>query len=67
MAAATECIEGCIDEGFLNLGLLMRAQERFDEAAKCFREAIHLNPSYRAAKKAPRDTELCLKLINRLA
>ncbi len=64
LRSATECIEGCIHEAFLNLGFLMRAQERFDQAAECFREAIHLHPSYRAAKKALRDTELCLKLLN---
>jgi len=59
--AAIECVEGCIDEAFLNLGLVLRAQERFTEAAECFREAIHLDPAYHAAKKALRDVERCLK------
>jgi tetratricopeptide (TPR) repeat protein len=59
---ATEtCSEGCVDEAFFNLGLVLRAQERFEEAAECFREAIHRDPGYRAAKKALRDVERCLR------
>jgi tetratricopeptide (TPR) repeat protein len=61
---ATECSEGCIDEAFLNLGLVLRAQERFQEAAECFRKAIDLDPKYREAKMALRDTEQCLKLLS---
>lgn len=57
----TRCIEGCLDEAFLNLGLVLRAQERFEEAAECFREAIQQDPEYRAAKKALRDVVACLK------
>ena len=45
----------------MNLGLVLLAQERFEEAAECFREAIHLDPGYRAAKKALRDVEQCLR------
>ena len=60
--AATECAEGCIDEAFLNLGLVLRARGRFAEAADCFRAAIRLDPEYRAARRALRDVELCLKL-----
>jgi tetratricopeptide (TPR) repeat protein len=60
---ATEtCYEGCLDEAFLNLGMVLRAQDRFEEAAECFREAIHLDPEYRAARKALRDVESCLKM-----
>jgi tetratricopeptide (TPR) repeat protein len=63
---ATEtCYEGFLDEAFLNLGLVLRAQERFEEAAECFRETIHLDPEYRAARKALRDVERCLKLRER--
>jgi tetratricopeptide (TPR) repeat protein len=58
--AATECSEGCIDEAFLNRGLVLRALERFSEAAECFREAIRLDPDDRVAKRALRDVELCI-------
>lgn len=59
--SATRCIEGCIDEAYLNLGLILRARERFGEAAECFREAIRLDPDYRAAYRALRDVERCIE------
>ncbi len=56
--ATENCYEGCLDEAFVNLGLVLRAQERFEEAAECLREAIRLDPEYRVARKALRDVEL---------
>jgi Flp pilus assembly protein TadD len=61
---AIACAEGCIDEAFLNLGFVLRAQERFPEAADCFRHAIHLDPAYRAARQALKDVERCIKWSN---
>lgn len=57
---ATQCAEGCIDEAFLNLGFVLRAQERFAEAAKCFEEAIRRDPDDRDAKRALRDVTACM-------
>ncbi len=57
---AIGCAEGCIDEAYFNLGLVLRAQERFAEAADCFRESIRLDPEYRAARRALRDVERCI-------
>lgn len=59
---AIACVEGCIDEAYLNLGFILRARERFAEAADCFREAIRLDPNYRPARRALRDVERCIKL-----
>lgn len=59
--AAIGCPEGCIDEAYLNLGFVLRARERFEEAAECFREAIRLDPEYRAARRALRDVERCME------
>ena len=59
--AATQCAEGDIDEAYLNLGFVLRAQARFAEAAACFCEAIHIDPGYKAARRALRDVELCIK------
>ena len=59
---AVACTRGCIDEAYLNLGLILRARERFAEAAECFREALRRDPDYRAARRALRDVELCIKL-----
>jgi tetratricopeptide (TPR) repeat protein len=64
-AATESCYEGCLEEDFLNLGHTLRAQERFDEAAECFREAIRLDPDYRLARKALRDVERCLRFVRR--
>lgn len=63
--AIETCYEGCLDEAFLNLGLVLRAQERFEEAAECFREAIHLDPGYRDARRALGDVERCLRMTGR--
>ena len=49
--------EGCLDEAYLNLGLILLTQERFEEAAECLREAIQRDPGYRVARKALRDVE----------
>ncbi len=59
--SGTRCTEGCIDEAFLNLGYVLRAQEKFEEAGECFREAIRRDPKYREAKEALRDIAACLK------
>jgi tetratricopeptide (TPR) repeat protein len=61
--AATRCIEGCLDEAFLNLGLVLRAQERYEEAAKCFEQALELDPKYSAAKRALRDVRRAFRLL----
>jgi tetratricopeptide (TPR) repeat protein len=53
--AAIRCTQGCRDEAYLNLGLVLRAQERHEEAATCFEQALRLDPKYAAARKALRD------------
>lgn len=58
---ATRCTAGCLDEAFLNLGFVLRAQERFAEAADCFEEAIRRDPDYRDAKRALRDVTACMR------
>jgi tetratricopeptide (TPR) repeat protein len=52
---ATQCAEGCIEEAWYNLGLILRAQERFDEAANCLRQALAIDPDYEIARQALRD------------
>ncbi len=53
--AAIRCTQGCRDKAYLNLGLVLRAQERYEEAATCFEQALKLDPKYVAARKALRD------------
>ena len=61
--AATRCSAGCIDEAYLNLGLVLRGQGRSGEAAECFRKALELTPDYDEAKDALADVEQLLALL----
>ncbi|MDG3006954.1 tetratricopeptide repeat protein [Paludisphaera mucosa] len=59
---ATLCEYGCRDEAFLNLGLVLRAQDRLDEAAGCFEAALELDPKYKPAKLALRDVHQAIRV-----
>ena len=59
---ATRCKEGCIDEAFHNLGLVLRALERYSDARKCFQRALQLDPKYKAAREALSDIEHVIEL-----
>ena len=37
---ATRCDSGCFEEAYLNLGFVLIARERFEEAAVCLEEAL---------------------------
>lgn len=43
--AATACREGCIDEAYHNLGLVLRAQNRLADAQQCFEKALAIDPT----------------------
>jgi tetratricopeptide (TPR) repeat protein len=60
---ATTCVEGCIDEAFHNLGLVLRGQGRFAEAADCFHKAIAIDPEYADAVEALRDVTRAIRLL----
>jgi Flp pilus assembly protein TadD len=60
--ATENCYEGSLYEAFLDLGLVLRAQERFEEAAESIREAIHLNGECTPAREALLDVEQCLEV-----
>ena len=49
--------------GYLNLGPVLCARERFREAADCFRETIRIDPENRTARRASRDVERGIKLV----
>jgi len=59
---ATRCEDGCIDEAFFNLGLVLRAQERYPEAVSCFQRALEIDPKYKPAKKALSDVVHVIEL-----
>ena len=60
---ATQCKNGCIDEAYHNLGLVLRGQGRYDEAEECFGKAIEIDPEYEAAIEALDDIITVRKLI----
>ncbi len=57
---ATGCTEGCIDEAYLNLGFVLRAQERYLEALEAFREAAARDPLDADVQLALEDMEQVL-------
>ena len=59
----TRCSKGDIDEAYLNLGYVLRAQERYNEALDCFTKALELTPDYEEAHVAKQDMENVLKYI----
>jgi tetratricopeptide (TPR) repeat protein len=59
---ATLCKKGCIDEAWLNLGLVLRGQGRYEESAACFAEALKIDPQYKDARLAKRDVQRAAKL-----
>src|SRR5206468_7291017 len=46
---AARCSGGCIDEAYLNLGLVLRAQRQYKEARACFQKALKISPTYKEA------------------
>ena len=49
---ATQCKEGCIDEAYHNLGLVLRGQGRLEESRECFTKALEIDPDYEVAQEA---------------
>jgi tetratricopeptide (TPR) repeat protein len=54
------------DEAYLNLGLILRAERKYERAIECFERAIQLDPKYETAKIARRDIREVLKLKRQL-
>ncbi len=50
------------DEAYYNLGLILRAEERFEDACECFDKALELDPDYTIAKEARSDVLKVLQL-----
>jgi tetratricopeptide (TPR) repeat protein len=61
---ATRCPRGSVDEAYLNLGHILRARARYEEAIACFREAVRLDPHYKLAKDAMKDCKQALQIVS---
>jgi tetratricopeptide (TPR) repeat protein len=53
-----------VDEAYFNLGLVLRAQERYQEALACFEKALELTPDYREAITAKSDVEKAIAYLH---
>lgn len=51
------------DEAYYNLGLILRAERRYEQAVACFDRAIEHDPKYTIARKARRDCLRALAII----
>lgn len=51
-----------VDEAFFNLGLVLRAEGRLQQAADNFRKSLEIDPNYPPAKRALKDVEKVLAL-----
>lgn len=60
---ATECSDGCVDEAYLNLGLILRSQGRLMESKESFEKALELDPTYEEARDAIEDTTRALQYL----
>jgi tetratricopeptide (TPR) repeat protein len=60
---ATQCSRGAVDEAFLNLGLVLRAQERYQEALECFQKALEIATDDPDAKLAKSDVEKAITFL----
>ena len=59
---AIQCRRGCLDEAWHNLGLVLRALERYDEAIQCFERAMSIDPQFKEARLAKRDVAKVMRL-----
>jgi tetratricopeptide (TPR) repeat protein len=51
------CSDGCVDEAYFNLGLVLRAQGRLGEAKECFERAIALEDVEMAMAYASKEVQ----------
>ncbi|MEY2467075.1 MAG: hypothetical protein QOD03_1596, partial [Verrucomicrobiota bacterium] len=52
---AIKCSTGPIEEAYFNLGGVLVAKRRYQEAIKCYRKALMIDPKYRIAAKRLKD------------
>jgi tetratricopeptide (TPR) repeat protein len=62
---ATAC-EGDVDETWLNIGMIHRAQFRLEEAKDAFERALEISPDYPAASMGLADVKGAIELMARI-
>jgi tetratricopeptide (TPR) repeat protein len=61
---ATLSKEGCIDEAFYNLGVVLIVQRKYEEALFCFEKALEIDPKFKLAKQQRKDVKRVLSNIH---
>lgn len=56
LRAALTCRDGAFDEAYFNLGSVLVARGRLEEAVECYKKAIELDPKYKEANVRLKDT-----------
>jgi tetratricopeptide (TPR) repeat protein len=59
-----ECDEGCIDEAYYNLGLVLRAQDKLEEARECFEKTLELDPHFDNVNNQLKDVIKAMSLLS---
>jgi tetratricopeptide (TPR) repeat protein len=54
---ALECQEGCLDEAYFNLGGCLLRKKQYEEARRCYVQALEIDPDYEIAKKRLADLD----------
>jgi len=62
---ATQCPEGCIDEAYHNLGLVLRGQGRLADAKICFEKSIQIDQNHEDAIEALNDVTTAMEMEGR--
>ena len=59
---ATKTTAECVDEAYFNLGGVLTAKGRYEEAANCYEKAVEIDPEYQIAKNRLKDVKKALKI-----
>ena len=65
LAISSIPVEKDQDEAYFNLGSVLMAQKRYEEAARCYRKTLEFDPEYETAKIRLADVEAVLKWSDR--
>lgn len=60
---ATKCKNGCIDEAFYNLGIVLASKKRYKEALANFERAVEIDFEYKLARSNIKDIKKTLKFL----